>query len=133
MKEIPNTYFSILPYEIRYSDISDFAKLVWAEIYVINWQGRFEITNGEIAKALNRSAVQVSRAIAELETSNIIHINGERSKRRLAVNRYALQIAIKPKGQEPITQDNEQRRAILNEFLQSLTENIPDLIGKSND
>jgi hypothetical protein len=128
MKFIPNTFFSILPYEIRYSDISDFAKLVWAEIYCLNWQGRYEITNGEIAKSLNRSHVQVSRAVAELETSKNLHISGERSKRRLAVNRYALQLAIKPKGNEPITQENDERRKILNEFLDSLKYE-PDLKG----
>lgn len=128
MKFIPNTFFSILPHEIRYSDISDFAKLVWAEIYCINWQGRFEITNGEIAKNLNRSPVQVSRAISELETSNNLHIMGERNKRRLAVNRYALQLAIKPQNKEPITIDNDERRKVLNEFLDSLKYE-PDLIG----
>jgi len=128
VKIIPNNYFSILPCEIRYSDLADFSKLLWAEIYVNNWMGKFNLTNKELADALNRSPVQVSRAIAELYENNMVFINGERSQRRLAVSRYSLQLAIKPKTAEPLTVDNEERRKLLFEFLDSLKTET-DLIG----
>lgn len=75
--------FSQVTPRVRYANISDFAFRVYTEIYAYNYINQFRITNKMIAKAFDRSRVQVSRAINELKAADLIIITGERERRQL--------------------------------------------------
>lgn len=76
-----NNVFSQLPSEIRYSNLSDFAKLLWAELYAYNFQKQYFISNNQLSKDFNKSIVTISRTITELSQGGFItvkYINGKR-------------------------------------------------------
>lgn len=87
-----NNVFSILPAPIRYNpDLSDFAKLLWSEIYVLNFQGVTKIKNGQLSKNLNKTKVTISRGISELLAHGLIIIDGINNDRIMKVAGYNIE------------------------------------------
>jgi len=81
--------FGKLPGRIRYNkDISDFAKIMYAEIYTYNLIGECRIKNKEVASMFGKTVVTISRAISELHNIGAIVISGERDLREIRVVDY---------------------------------------------
>lgn len=80
--------FSQLPSEIRYSKISDFSKLIWAEIFAYNFQKQHYITNDMLSRDFRRSTVTVSRAISELVSNQYLKVKYINNKRHLTISNF---------------------------------------------
>ena len=77
--------FAKINSDIRYSKISDGAKVVYAEIYALNYTNVFDISNNLIGENLGKSSITVSRAISELIKGGYVKSYGYGSSRRLEV------------------------------------------------
>lgn len=77
--------FAKINSDIRYSKISDGAKVVYAEIYALNYTNVFDISNNLIGENLGKSSITVSRAISELIKGGYVKSYGHGSSRRLEV------------------------------------------------
>lgn len=77
--------FAKINSDIRYSKISDGAKVVYAEIYALNYTNVFDISNDLIGENLGKSSITVSRAISELIKGGYVKSYGYGSSRRLEV------------------------------------------------
>jgi DNA-binding Lrp family transcriptional regulator len=109
--------FGKLPGIVRYNeDLSDFAKVLYAEIYTYNLIGETRIKNSDIADMYHKSKVTVSRAIAELILSGSVKVTGVRNDRELRVIDYTIgqEIIIE---QKPATKKHEMSPA-LKQFLE---------------
>jgi len=80
--------FSQLPSEIRYAKISDFSKLIWAEIFAYNFQKQHYITNQMLAKDFQRSTVSISRCISELISNQYLTVKYINNKRHLSIKNF---------------------------------------------
>jgi len=80
--------FSQLPSEIRYAKISDFSKLIWAEIFAYNFQKQHYITNQTLASDFQRSVVSISRCISELVSNQFVTIKYINNKRHLTIKNF---------------------------------------------
>lgn len=92
-----------MPAEIRYSKISDFAKLVWAEIYCYNFGGITEISNKTICEKYGKTKITVSRAISELLANDLINITGSYNHRNIVVKTFKLLSTMTTSGNEEKT------------------------------
>jgi hypothetical protein len=111
-----NDIFAMLPASIRYNtNISDFAKIVWCEIYVLNFQGNKKINNETIASNLNKTKVSISRAISELKKESLLIVSGERNERLMMVSNYE----IKKDVREQTTIEYNGKPAALMQFFDS--------------
>lgn len=80
--------FSRLPSEIRYAKISDFSKLLWAEIFAYNFQKQHYITNNQLSSDFNRSVVSISRSINELIKNQFVTVKYVNNKRHLTISNF---------------------------------------------
>jgi len=106
--------FGKIPGRVRYNtNLTDFAKLLYAEIYTYNLIGETRIKNSDIAEMYGKTKVTVSRAIAELKKEHLITIKGERNDREMRV------IDMMTKCEMVIEQKPESRKVEMSQALKT--------------
>ena len=82
--------FSLLSPEIRYNKkLSSSAKILYCEIYALNYGRIFKIKNKTLANDLGFSITQISRLISELKKNNLLLTFDIAHERRLMVTSLA--------------------------------------------
>lgn len=129
MEEKPN-YYAIIPANVRYSNITPNAKLLYGEITCLcNKQGYCYATNDYFSKLYNVSKISISKWIKELKDNNFIEteiIYKEGSKEIL--NRYIriLNDPIKEKLNTPIKENFKDNNTSYNNTRYNKKENIKE-------
>ena len=129
MEERPN-YYAIIPANVRYSDITPNAKLLYGEITCLcNKEGYCYATNDYFSKLYNVSKISISKWIKELKDNNFIEteiIYKEGSKEIL--NRYIriVKDPIKEKFNTPIKEKFKDNNTSINNTRYNIKENIKE-------
>lgn len=129
MEERPN-YYAIIPANVRYSNITPNAKLLYGEITCLcNKEGYCYATNDYFSKLYNVSKISISKWIKELKDNNFIEteiIYKEGSKEIL--NRYIriLKDPIKEKFNTPIKEKFKDNNTSINNTRYNIKENIKE-------
>lgn len=129
MEERPN-YYAIIPANVRYSDITPNAKLLYGEITCLcNKEGYCYATNDYFSKLYNVSKISISKWIKELKDNNFIKteiIYKEGSKEIL--NRYIriVKDPIKEKFNTPIKEKFKDNNTSINNTRYNIKENIKE-------
>ena len=129
MEERPN-YYAIIPANVRYSNITPNAKLLYGEITCLcNKEGYCYATNDYFSKLYNVSKISISKWIKELKNNNFIEteiIYKEGSKEIL--NRYIriLKDPIKEKFNTPIKEKFKDNNTSINNTRYNIKENIKE-------
>ena len=77
--------FSIIAPKIRYMNISDFAFRLYAEIYALDYSGKYQYTNKELSERTKKSIPTISRAIRELKQHNLIWFGSDKNNRSIFI------------------------------------------------
>lgn len=129
MEERPN-YYAIIPANVRYSNITPNAKLLYGEITCLcNKEGYCYATNDYFSKLYNVSKISISKWIKELKDNHFIEteiIYKEGSKEIL--NRYIriIKDPIKEKFNTPIKEKFKDNNTSINNTRYNIKENIKE-------
>ena len=95
LKEFENNTYTILWAYVRYrTDISDFEKILFAEIDLMtNRKGYCFASNKYFAKLFNKTAQHISRSISNLKKANLIDIvtDKETNTRKIYIHRRRIE------------------------------------------
>jgi DNA-binding Lrp family transcriptional regulator len=117
-----NNTYAILQSDLRYdSKVSDFAKILWCEIYAYNYANQYTISNFVLSENLNKSLSTIIRCLTELEKYGYLNIYYGRGNKRMLSTKIEIPtnqqtvVNIKPDKEEMQT-----KSPALQEFLDSI-------------